>query len=212
MRKITNDQARRFALAAQGFNDGRATGRVDVRHFRKVLDHVGLIQLDSVNVFSRAHYMPFFSRLGPYERESLDSWAWQSRELFEYWGHEASLLPAERHRLLRWRMARPLNWRAMKKLEERNPDYIEGVLQQVAENGPLQTKQLEDPGARLNQSMWNWSVGKLALEVLFLKGLVTTADRVNFTRLYDITERVIPTLIVSWAEPARARAAAKNGS
>ena len=192
MRKITNDQARRFALAAQGFNDGRATGRVDVRHFRKVLDHVGLIQLDSVNVFSRAHYMPFFSRLGPYERESLDSWAWQSRELFEYWGHEASLLPAERHRLLRWRMARPLNWRAMKKLEERNPDYIEGVLQQVAENGPLQTKQLEDPGARLNQSMWNWSVGKLALEVLFLKGLVTTADRVNFTRLYDITERVIP--------------------
>ncbi|MGD2103356.1 MAG: crosslink repair DNA glycosylase YcaQ family protein, partial [Acidimicrobiia bacterium] len=162
-----------------------------------------------VNVFSRTHYMPFFSRVGAYGRDALDEWAWQSRELFEYWGHEAALIPVDRHRLFRWRMRRPLNWRAMKRLEEEDPGYIEDVLQQVHERGPLQTKELADPGVKSNRSMWNWSTGKLALEVLFLKGLITTADRVNFTRLYDITERVIPKEHLNTSDPGHDEALAE---
>jgi len=192
MRRLTLNQARRYALAAQGFNDGRAPGRVDARHFRKVVDRAGLIQLDSVNVFSRAHFMPFFSRLGPYDRDRLDRWLWQSGELFEYWGHEASLIPADQHRLFRWRMSRELTWNAMKRLEQEQPGYIDAVLEQVAQRGPIQTKELDDPGERIGRTMWNWSHGKVALEVLFLQGRVTTADRPNFARLYDLTERVIP--------------------
>jgi uncharacterized protein YcaQ len=193
MRKIRNDQARRYALGAQGFIEGRATGRTDVRHFRKVVDLVGLIQLDSVNVFSRTHYMPFFSRIGPYDTEALDDWLWGSGEMFEYWGHEASLIPVERHRLFRWRMAQALKWKRFVALEEEHPEYVEDVYRQVAERGPLRTRDLEAPGERDTSQMWGWSNGKVALEALFLKGLVTASDRPNFMRMYDLPERVIPT-------------------
>ncbi len=191
MRRISNDQARRYALGAQGFTGSRPSGRVDARHFRRVVDHVRLVQLDSVNVFSRTHYMPFFSRLGPYDRDSLDRWLWRSGEMFEYWGHEASLIPTPHQRLFRWQMARGANWRAMKRLQEKEPEYIEDVYQQVADRGPMQTSDLIDTGKRPGNSMWNWNTGKLALEVLFLEGRVTTADRPNFVRMYDLTARVI---------------------
>ncbi len=192
MKQISIDQARRFALAAQGFTRPRPSGRVDVRHFRRVVDHVGLIQLDSVNVFSRAHFMPFFSRLGIYDRDALDKWLWQSGELFEYWGHEASLIPTNQHRLFRWRMDQGEGWRRYVELQKKQPGYIEDVLDQVRRQGPLQTSDLEEPGTRLPGGMWNWSIGKVALEGLFAEGRVTTADRPNFTRLYDLPERVIP--------------------
>ena len=192
MRRITKDQARRYALAAQGFNEPRPVGRVDRRHFRKVVDRVRLIQLDSVNYFSRAHFMPFFSRLGPYDRDSLDAWLWRSGELFEYWAHEASLIPANQHQLFRWQMERGANWKAMKRLQEEEPGYIEAVLKQVEDNGPIQTKDLENPGQRMGRTMWDWNTGKLALEILFIEGRITTSDRPNFTRMYQLPERVIP--------------------
>lgn len=192
MRRITIDQAKRYALAAQGFNEPRPSGRIDRRHFRKVLDRVRLIQLDSVNYFSRAHFMPFFSRLGPYDRDGLDDWLWRSGELFEYWAHEASLIPADQHQLFRWQMERGANWKAMKRLQEEEPEYIESVLKQVEAKGPIQTKELENPGARMGRTMWDWNTGKLALEVLFIEGRITTADRPNFTRMYDLPEKVIP--------------------
>jgi hypothetical protein len=189
---MRNDQARRYALAAQGLTDGRAPGRTDVRHFRKVVDRVGLIQLDSVNVFSRTHYMPFFSRVGPYDLDALDDWLWNSGEMFEYWGHEASLIPSHRHRLFRWRMSQALKWKRFIALEEEHPEYVEEVYRQVVERGPLRTRDLEAPGERDATQMWGWSNGKVALEALFLKGLVTAADRPNFMRMYDLPERVIP--------------------
>lgn len=202
MRKIRNDQARRIALDAQGFLDGRAEGKVDVRHFRKVVGRAGLIQLDSVNVFSRAHYMPFFSRIGSYDRSALDEWLWRSKEMFEYWGHEASLIPVERHRLFRWRMDQALKWRRLAQLEADHPEYVESVYEQVAERGPLRTNDLEAPGERDGTQMWGWSNGKVALEALFLRGRITTADRPNFVRMYDVAERVIPEAALNSDPPA----------
>jgi uncharacterized protein YcaQ len=192
MRKLTIDQARRFALAAQGFTDPRPGGRVDVRHFRRVVDQIGLVQLDSVNVFSRTHYMPFFSRLGSYDRNALDGWLWGSGEMFEYWGHMASLLPVEQHRLFRWRMDRGWIWNRQEQLLADQPGYLDSVLEQVRQRGPLKTSDLDDPGRRGSNGMWDWSNGKIALEMLFVQGKVAAAARPNFVRMYDIAERVIP--------------------
>lgn len=209
MRTIKNDQARRYALGAQGFIEGRPNGRVDVRHFRKVVDQVGLVQLDSVNVFSRTHYMPFFSRIGPYDREALDQWLWGSGEMFEYWGHEASVIPVKHHRLFRWRMARALKWKRLQDLEQNHPEYVEDVYRQVSERGPLRTRDLDAPGQRDSNAMWGWSDGKVALEALFLKGLVTATDRSNFIRMYDLPERVIPKGALNASEPRHDEALAE---
>ncbi len=191
MRRITNDQARRYALAAQGFTRSRPAGRIDARHFRRTVNDIWMVQLDSVNVFSRTHYMPFFSRLGDYDRSALDDWLWGSGELFEYWGHEASLIPVEDHRLWRWLMDRPLRWNRYHQLEENEPGYIDSVREQVRGFGPLTASDLKDPGQRDGTQMWGWSKGKVALEALFANGEITTAHRPNFQRIYDLTERVI---------------------
>src|SRR4051794_31659387 len=99
-------QARRIALAAQGFARRRPSGVANRQHLRRLLDDVGLLQIDSVNVLQRAHYLPGWSRLGDYPRTTLDRMAYRDRELFEYWGHEAALLPLALHPLMRWRMKR----------------------------------------------------------------------------------------------------------
>lgn len=192
MRRLTLDQARRYALAAQGFTDPRPGGRIDVRHFRRVVDRIGLVQLDSVNVFSRSHYMPFFARLGGYDRAALDAWLWGSGEMFEYWGHEASLIPTRDHPLWRWRMNGTFNWERLERIRHEHPEYLAEVLAQVRERGPLKTAELHDPGERDGTSMWGWSKGKVALEALFMGGEVSTAHRRNFIRMYDLSERVIP--------------------
>ena len=203
MRRLTIDQARRYALAAQGLDRPRPDGRKDVRHFRRVLSQVGLVQLDSVNVFSRAHYMPFFSRLGDYSRESLDRWLWRSGELFEYWGHEASLIPMGQYRNFRWRMTAPWAWRRVERIKSEDPGYLARVLDQVRRNGPLQTKDLDEPGKRDTSAMWGWNKGKVALEALFHQGDVTVFDRVNFTRLYAVTEEVVPPHLLDGTDPTR---------
>jgi hypothetical protein len=156
-----------------------------------VLERIGLVQLDSVNVFSRTHYMPFLARLGSYDRDALDGWLWGSGELFEYWGHEASLIPAPDHRLWRWRMNGNWEWDRVTQIHREHPGYMDAVLDQVRERGPLRTADLHDPGERDGTAMWGWSKGKVALEALFMEGLVTTSHRPNFVRMYDLTERVI---------------------
>src|SRR5664279_3558493 len=125
-------QARRIALAAQGFADARPTGRVDARHIRRVLSNIAVLQIDSVNVFCRTHYLPVFARLGPYSRDLLDRLTAHTagpvrRELFEYWAHEASLVPVELQPLLRWRMARARAeaWGGMRRVAQDNPGLLD---------------------------------------------------------------------------------------
>ena len=186
MPTLTIHQARRVALAAQGFADPAPQGRIDVRHIRRTLGRIGLLQLDSVNVVVRSHYMPLFSRLGPYNRQLIDDFAYKRGELFEYWGHEASLLPTHTFPLYRHRMDAVKPWSRLE------PRYVDQVLAEVADRGPIIASHLREPGER-NGPWWGYSKGKMALEWLFATGAITCSHRENFTRFYDLTERVIPT-------------------
>ncbi|MEO8927656.1 MAG: crosslink repair DNA glycosylase YcaQ family protein, partial [Caulobacteraceae bacterium] len=104
---LSASHARRIALAAQGLADARPTGETTPRRLRALIDRLGAVQIDSVNVLTRTHYLPTFSRLGAYPRETLEAAAWGGKPtLFEYWGHEASLLPVGLQPLFRWRMER----------------------------------------------------------------------------------------------------------
>jgi uncharacterized protein len=213
-RRLTPAQARRIALAAQGFADRRPAGRVTAGHLRRVINRVGVLQIDSVNVFSRAHYLPLFARLGPYPRETLDRLTgYQPRpkgtELFEYWAHAASLLPHAMHPLLRWRMQRAHQepWPAIRRIAKDNPALLEDILQLIAEQGPITAGDtgIPRPAPRPGH-MWNWHDGKVALEFLFYEGRVTTAKRVNFERYYDLTERVLPADVLAAPTPSEAAA------
>jgi uncharacterized protein YcaQ len=203
---ISAASARRIALAAQGFGRPRPTGRIDVRHIRGVIERLGLLQLDSVNVFCRSHYLPVFSRLGPYSRSVLDSLAAHTagpirRELIEYWAHEASLVPVELQPHLRWRMARARSemWTGMAAVVDGQPGLVDGVLAQVVANGPIRSSDVRPtpvasaPGvAKAPKAMWDRHEGKVALEYLFWAGQVTASRRVNFERRYDLPQRVLP--------------------
>ncbi len=196
--------ARRVALAAQGFTDAQPTGAVDVRHLRRVVDRVGLLQIDSVNVLSRSHYLPVFSRLGSYDRAALDGLAYRRRELFEYWAHEASFVPIRLHPQLRWRMARAEHeaWGSMRRLVQDKPGYVEDVLAQVRERGPLSAAAVAVDRPSRPGTMWNWHDGKVAMEWLFFIGAVSAATRTpGFERLYDVTERVIPAAVLAAPTP-----------
>src|SRR5215831_12458702 len=204
---LTVAQARRIALAAQGFTDPRPAGPPTMRHLRRVLARTSLLQIDSVNVLQRAHYLPVFSRLGPYQTGLLDRAAYRApRDLFEYWGHEASLVPVYLQPMLRWRMhaANVAAWGRMRELHDRRPEVIEWVLEEVRDRGPLTAGEIEDDApVRKDHWGWNWSDVKTALEWLFWTGQVTTASRnTAFARMYDLTERVLPAEVVKAETPA----------
>ncbi len=202
MRTLTRDQARRIALAAAGFAQPRPSGRVDARHVRRAVRTMGALQIDAVNAVARAHLLTLHARLGAFEPRLLDHTAYRRRELFEYWAHEAAYVPVDLHPLLRPRMASYPLGRWARMLLEEEPDYIDRVLAEVAERGPLSASELSDPGERRG-SWWGWSKGKVALERLFANGQVSVAGRRSFTRLYDLTERVIPPDILALPTPDR---------
>jgi len=188
MRRLTIDQARRIAIAAQGLNESRPK-RVDVRHFRKVLQRTKVVQLDSVNVAVRAHYMPFFSRLGSYDRNALDRWI-NSDEMFEYWAHEASVLPTADLPLLRFRMDQESQGSRVLEVQKNHPGYVDEVLAEVRRHGPMTVSDLREPGERTGP-WWGHGKGKVALDHLYGQGLVTRRGRTpNFVSIYDLPERV----------------------
>lgn len=189
---LSRAQARRIALAAQGFTGKKPSGRVDARHYDRLLRHVNLLQLDSVNVAVRAHYMPAFSRLGPYRREQLDDYAYRKSRLFEGWGHMATLIPMEHYPLLRHRMEAARPWPQLEGLIEEHRSYVDSVREQVAARGPLTVSDLDEAGDR-SGPWWGLSRGKVALEWLFRNGSLAATRTGNFTRVYDLAERVIPT-------------------
>jgi uncharacterized protein len=205
-------QSRRLALVAQGFTDPRPAGVPDRRALRRVVARTGLFQIDSVNVLTRAHYLPLFSRLGPYPTSLLDDAAYRRpRELFEYWGHEASLLPVDAQPLLRWRMAEAsqIAWGSMQRVVRERPEFVAQVLADVAREGPISAGEIELlHGGRTRKAgpWWDWSHVKMALEYLFWAGEVSAASRRGFERLYDIPERVLPAAVLATPTPDRADA------
>ena len=198
--RLTSDQVRRIALAAQGFTMPRPNGRVDVRHFRRVLERVGLIQLDSVNVLERSHYLPMFSRLGPYDRSAFDRWTAHSGELFEYWGHEASLIPVGLYSTFGFRMDQMKPWGNVRRLIDERPEYVDGVLRHVVDRGPTTVSDLRDPGER-GGPWWGHAPGKHALEWLFAKGELTAYRSRSFGRIYDLPKRVLPESVLQEPRP-----------
>jgi uncharacterized protein YcaQ len=211
IQQLSADEARRVALAAQGFGGARGAARPTRPRLLRALDRLNLLQIDSVNVLVRSHYLPLFSRLGAYEAAHLDAaaYAGPGRALFEYWGHEASLLPVALHPLLRWRMARAEQglglYRSLAQLGRRRRTYVDAILAEVAERGPLAASELSQ-GGRGRGSWWGWSEGKTALEWLFWSGRVTTATRRRFERVYDLTERVLPPAVLGAPTPTEEEA------
>jgi uncharacterized protein YcaQ len=212
---LSIEEARRTVLRAQGFGD-RPTSRVTRRHVLAVANRIGMLQIDSVNILMRAHYLPLFSRLGAYPVKLLDeaSYSPKRRHFFEYWGHEACLLPLEIFPLLRWRMERASKfvgtWTGVARFAKSNPDFIERVFQIVNEYGPASAgeigQHLMEVRPRGARGWWGWTESKVALEFLFWCGRITTATRRNFARLYDLVERVIPAEILSAQTPSLADA------
>ena len=196
--------ARRIALAAQGFAEPRPAGPVGTRQLRRMVDRLAVVQIDSVNVLSRSHYLPAFSRLGTYPRAALDELTARRHAVFEYWAHEASFLPVRLHPYLRWRMAAAEEqaWGNMVRLQREQPGFVAEVLDRVRAEGPLRASQLLDEKPQRSGTMWNWHAGKVALEWLFFTGAVTATHRTTaFEKVYDLTERVLPPAVLQAPTP-----------
>ncbi|CRM41471.1 MULTISPECIES: winged helix-turn-helix domain-containing protein [Pseudomonas] len=206
-------QARRMALAAQGFSGRQPPAQIKAARLNRLIERLGVLQIDSVNAVVRSHYLPLFSRLGNYSPLILEQAAWSQgrrRSLFEYWGHEASLLPMAMYPLMRWRMERARQgqgiYAQMARFGRERQDTVQRVLQAVEQQGALGAGSLSTREERAGP-WWDWSDEKHALEWLFAAGLVTVAGRRGFERLYDLPERVIPgeilQTVVSEAEALR---------
>jgi uncharacterized protein YcaQ len=209
--ELSNREAVRIALAAQGLSRPPRAGRKTRAHLDQVVDRIGLLQMDSVNVLTRAHYMPLFSRLAGYDPTLLESAAWdpKRRGLFEYWGHEASLLPLALQPFIRWRMARAERleglYSGIAAIVRNKPAFVASVYREVEQRGPLAAGDL-DRANHKGSSWWGWTDTKIALEYLFWAGRIAAATRRGFERIYDLAERVIPPLIQAIPTPTEADA------
>lgn len=191
MQQLSADEARHIALNAQGFGLARPK-RAGVEEMKAVINRLRLIQIDSVNVCVRAHYMPFFSRLGPFDRDLLEKLAYEEQFLFEQWGHAACYIPTEDYPLFAHRMERGWRWYGRELTAERRK-YFDTILDEVRERGPVVTGEMDGEGRQ--KGWWGWSHAKLALEYQFAHGRLAVKERRNFARVYDLAERVFPHLV-----------------
>ncbi|MET4780864.1 crosslink repair DNA glycosylase YcaQ family protein [Glaciihabitans sp. UYNi722] len=201
--KISAAQARRIALAAQGFGRPRSEA-VGTRQLNLAIDRLGLLQLDSVNVFERSHYLPMFSRLGAYDKADLDRLTFARKGRYiEYWAHEAAIIPVETWPLFRWRMddnrakygSKAGGW------VESNGEMLEWLKRELAAKGPLAASQIEHDANKGSGSWWGWSDVKAGLEYLFRFGDVVTAGRTRFERTYALAESVLPQSVLDTEVP-----------
>jgi uncharacterized protein YcaQ len=183
---VSAEEARAIAVAAQGLGQ-RLRRQPRIADLKAVVDRLGLIQIDSVNVLARAHYMPFFSRLGPYRQDMLDELAYRERYLFEQWAHEACLIPMADYPMFRKQMERGRRW-GRAALSQERLEYFEAVMGHIRERGPLVTGEVDGGGSR--QGWWGWSHAKVALEYHFAHGRLAVRERRHFARVYDLPERV----------------------
>ncbi len=203
MTTLSLAEARRLAIASQGF--GQRPAKATVSRISKLAERIYAFQIDSVNVLARAHYVPAFARLGPYPMPALDTLAYQKRELFEYWGHAACLMPIALYPLVRYRMHAGETREYMR---SKRGSYMAKVYDEVAERGPISAGELLDPGKR-SKGWWSWWAtgnGKATLEHLYDSGLVAISGRRGFERLYDLAERVIPHAALDAPAPPREEA------
>ncbi|MYR05861.1 winged helix-turn-helix domain-containing protein [Gordonia sp. SID5947] len=202
--RLSAAQARRIALAAQGFTDRQPSGAPTSAHLRRVVGRTRLLQMDSVNIAARAHYMPMFSRLGPYDRDILDRAAWRPRRgtrlLVEYWAHEAALIPIDDWPLFGWRRDefRDGRYRFTRDVMRRNRELARDVHAVIADGGPSTPKQIEDHlgivrPAGVPGGWWHRGEVKHLCEAMFAAGDLSAVRNENFVRHYDLTERVIGT-------------------
>lgn len=204
---LTPGEARRIALAAQGFG-ARPDGEIGRRQLTRLIERLGVVQIDSVNVVSRTHYLPAFSRLGAYPRTLLEDLAWaKKRPLFEYWAHEASLLPLASQPLFRWRMQDAHDgvgtWKGVARFLRERREFCDRVMAEIRDRGPLSASDLE-MGHKGEGGWWGWSEAKRAVEGLFWTGELTTATRRGtFERIYGLPEKVLPRAILETPTPSR---------
>jgi uncharacterized protein YcaQ len=201
---VSAAQARRIALAAQGFGRAASASK-GIRQLRAVLSRLALLQLDSVNVFERSHYLPLFARLGAYDKADLDRLTFGPKSDYtEYWAHEAAIIPIEHWPLFRWRMqyyrdyyaANPQAWM------HTNDPHIAWVRAELEAKGPLAASQIEDDSRKGKSGWWEWSDTKRALEYMFRVGDVVSAGRTRFERTYALAEQRIPTAVLDREVPA----------
>lgn len=206
--EISIASARRIALAAQGFSTPRPTGRIDKRHLHRVIDSVGLIQIDSVNVLVRSQEMPLFSRLGNHPRALIPN-ATDASELFEYWCHEASHLPVSMHPLVRWRMEEARKgtmWPGLTRIAKAKPRLVAEIRDRIYKDGPIVAGDVRTRKGPKG-SWWDWDEGKAVLEYLFWTGEITARRRPNdFARVYHAPQHVLPATILNAPTPKEADA------
>ncbi len=177
-----------------------------MRTLARTVERTGVLQIDSVNVLQRAHFMPLFSRMGPYDVTLLQRASSQKpRRLVEYWAHVAAYMPVDLWPYMKHRMALAdtMAWGGPRSIKARKPDLVAGVLADVVAHGPVTARDIDDdlPKSKVDWG-WNWSEVKQSLEYLFFAGEVTAAGRTgSFERLYDIPERVIPAHILAQPDP-----------
>ncbi|HSV39471.1 MAG TPA: crosslink repair DNA glycosylase YcaQ family protein [Nocardioidaceae bacterium] len=203
MESLSLAQARRITLAAQGFLDKRHDPPT-MRTLTRTVERTGVLQIDSVNVLQRAHYMPLYSRMGPYDVDLLHRASGSApRRLVEYWAHVASFMPVDLWPAMRHRMAR-FGERGHAWGLKHNPGLADSLLAEVRAEGAKTARDLDDGLPRKKEHWgWNWSDTKVALEYLFLAGELAVARRNSqFERIYDLPERVVPAPFLDAEEPS----------
>ncbi len=197
--------ARRIALAAQGFDTARPKTKATQRHVDALISRLGVIQIDSVNVLVRSQELPLFARLGNHDRNAIPK-ATEAQKLFEYWGHEAAHLPVDLHPLFRWKMdaartGKVTHW-GLTSFYEENKAFVKRTLKHVATNGPTTSRELSTRTEKKG-TWWDWDEAKVALEYLFLTGELMSRGRgSDFARIYDTPERVLPQRVIDAATPS----------